>query len=133
MQPFDANPKARFRTLWMPRSNDQANLHYVVRHMQYPINSCRDLEFLVPSDLSASNPRPKRFVLYTNSRNHTMMCAEFLRKRVGPQFRSQIPWVHLGMSDAHRREVVKNLADGTVLGTVCTDALGLVHPLICTQ
>ena len=41
----------RENTYMFLRSNDQPNVHLVVRKMKYPLNSYKDLSFLIPDDL----------------------------------------------------------------------------------
>lgn len=130
MQPFDTTPHP-YRTLLIARSNDRPNLHYVVRRMQYSVRSCQDLEFLVQEGLESSDTWPTRFLVYCNSRDETMQCAEFLRHRVAREMQWRIPWVHSGMSDLHRESMVGLFSKGELLGVVCTDALGMVCKL-CT-
>lgn len=126
MQPFDLIPRS-YRTLWLPRSNVRSNHHIVIRMMQHTKKSKRDLEFVVKKGLTAQDVHPDPFIIYTNSRTDCEGVGTFLREWVSPAMKKQIIWVHAGMSDAHRASAVVNFANGTLLGLVCTDALGMVR------
>jgi len=77
MPPFQTTPH-KDRTLWVARSNDRPNLHL-------------------------SDPRPRKFIVYCNSRSDTQRAATY--RNSGPE----------------------KFRDGEWFGMVCTDALGLVR------
>jgi superfamily II DNA helicase RecQ len=117
------------RTLWMQRSTDRANLHFMVCRMEGALNSYRDLGFLVPKGLSSSDPRPLPFLVYCNTRNNAEQGSWYLRSRMAPDIQHLIIYVHSGMSERHRKEAVTDFRSGAILGLFCTEALGLVcHP-----
>lgn len=115
-------------TLWLRRSNDRPNHHYVVRRMNHSIDSCNDLNGLVPDGLSSDDEKKiTPFLVYVNSRKMTRKVAEHLKDRLHWENRKMIVWVHAGMSDHHRRESVEKFARGEIIGIIATDALGLVR------
>ncbi|KAF8335734.1 P-loop containing nucleoside triphosphate hydrolase protein, partial [Cantharellus anzutake] len=116
-------------TKWLRRSNDRPNLHYCVRQMQYSKDSCNDLAFLVPLGLKESDPLPKPFLVYCESRADAERSAGFLRSRVCTMLRNRIIWVHSGMSDGHKLMAVKLLKEGKLIGLTSTESLGLGHDL----
>ena len=122
---FLSSPKPT-ATLWLPRSNDRPNLHYIVRKMEYSATSCEDLGFLVKPGLSKADPLPDPFLVYCNSRSDTENVGRYLRNRVSKEMMDSIVWVHSGMSSRHRSESVQKFTRRDIIGIVCTDALGLV-------
>ena len=119
-------PKVSFNpednsTLWLRRTNDRPNLHYMVRQMESSIGSCYDLAFLIPKDTDASDgPSVGPFLVYCNSRQDTMRIGTFLHSRLPPSQRNYIRWVHSGMSDNHRKESIRLLEEGKLIGLICT-------------
>lgn len=115
------------KVLWLRRSNDRSNLHYVVRRMQSSKASCMDLAFLIKSGTNAEGCRDiKPFLVYCDSRVEAQRAAIFLRSRLTEDVRDSVIWVHSGMSDLHRKAAVERLGSGEVVGVICTDALGMV-------
>ncbi|KAF8900799.1 P-loop containing nucleoside triphosphate hydrolase protein [Mucidula mucida] len=60
-------------------STDRANIFLRVKRMQHPANSFRDLADFVPKETGPDSPRPKKFLMFFNSRNQTQAAAEFLQ------------------------------------------------------
>jgi superfamily II DNA helicase RecQ len=112
-------------TKWMHRSNDRPNLHYCIRQMQHSKESCGDLGFLVPLGLKESDPPPIPFLMYCESRSDAKRSANFLRSRVCASLQEKVVWVHSGMSDGHKLQVV-NSFKGKLIGLMSTESLGLV-------
>ena len=40
-----------------------------------------------------------------------------------------IIWVHSGISEQHQKEAIGGVANGTIIGIFCTEALGVVSGL----
>ena len=54
-------------TKWLAHSNDCPNLHYAVQAMEYSMDSCKDLAFLVPLGLKQTDLPPIPFLVYCNT------------------------------------------------------------------
>lgn len=129
MPPSSFTPKPD-HTLWLRRSNDRPNLHYVVRKMLHPKSLFLDLAFLVPDGTTPLNQvQLPRFLVYFNSRQEAQGGGKYLRSRLPLAIRHLIVWVHAGMSDEHRKESLERFEAGLLIGIVCTDALGMVRNL----
>ena len=67
-------------------SNDRDNIALVVRKMQYPANSFRDLDFLVPGDTAldisegSQRQRHKKFVIFFDNKKEAMSAGHYLRR-----------------------------------------------------
>ncbi|KAF8330405.1 P-loop containing nucleoside triphosphate hydrolase protein, partial [Cantharellus anzutake] len=116
-------------TKWMRRSNDHPNLHHCVCQMQHSKESCSDLGFLVLLGLKESNPPPIPFLVYCESQSDAKWSANFLRSRVCTSLQEKVVWVHSGMSDGHKLQVVNSFKEGKLIGLTSTEALGLGHDL----
>lgn len=78
-------PSRKPSVQWLQRSNERLNLYYAVYRMKHTISSCEDLAFLVPANLSSSDPPPPQFLVYCNSRNDAMRAARFMHARVSSE------------------------------------------------
>jgi superfamily II DNA/RNA helicase len=94
--------------------------------MIHSMASCHDLSFLVPPDFKITDCIPRQFLVYCDSWNDTLQAACYLHARLPNELCHKIPWVHSGMSDAHKVEVVQGFQAGELFGIVCTDSLGMV-------
>lgn len=118
-------------SLWLRRSNDRPNLHYVVRRLRFAKSSYLDLTFLIPPNTAPNNHKDiPRFLVYCNSRDEAQKAAEYLRSLLPLELRGLIRWVHAGMSDHHRKECTDLYEEGVLIGLICTDALGMVGPTL---
>lgn len=123
-------PLSNSTVCWEQRSTNRSNLYYAVQIMKHSKESCQDLAFLVPEGLLETDPHPKRFLVYCNTRNDTVRAARFLHARASESMRKSVKWVHAGMSDEHCQGAVKDFAAGKVLGIIATDAIGMVNQTI---
>ena len=114
------------QTTWLPCSNDHLNHHFVVRMMQYTKKSCWDLECVVPEGLSASDPQPEPFAIYCNSWHNAEQLGGWFRDWVSPDMQNAFVWVHARMSDEFWAEVSNQVAEGKIIGIICTDTVGIV-------
>ena len=113
-------------------SNDRSNIALVVRKMQYPANSFRDLDFLVPgttvSDTSGESQRSrhKKFVIFFDSKAEATSAGSYLRRRLPVDERDKIIWFMSDMSAGFKEDGVDDLASGKLLGICATDSFGMV-------
>ncbi|KAF8993893.1 P-loop containing nucleoside triphosphate hydrolase protein [Cyathus striatus] len=87
------------QTTIITRSNDRANIHFVVEDMKYPANSWLDLERILRL---RSGSRPPKFMCFANRRRETEEGVE--------QF---------------RESTISKLKAGDIWGIICTDAAGM--------
>lgn len=114
--------------LFINIGNDRPNVSQVVRAMEHPANSFRDLDFLVPTSISSPMNILKGF-LYSDDIKAGAATVDYLNERVDPKYR------HLGlirpfnatMSKLYRKQVMKLFQEGKVRILVCTDAAGMVR------
>ena len=113
-------------------SNDRNNIALVVRKMQYPANSFRDLDFLVPgttiSDTSGGSQRSrhKKFVIFFDSKAQATSAGSYLRRRLPVDEQDKIIRFMSDMSAGSKEDGVANLASGKLLEICATDSFGMV-------
>ena len=113
-------------------SNDRNNIALVVRKMQYPANSFRDLDVLVPGmtvpDTSGGSQRSrhKKFVIFFNSKAQATSAGSYLRRRLPVDEQDKIIRFMSDMSAGSKEDGVANLASGKLLGICATDSFGMV-------
>lgn len=107
--------------------NDQPNIAQVVHTMEHPMNSFRDLNFLIPSGIQHCEDIPKAFVYY-DAVNGGIDVTTHLNLQVPEELH------HLGlvcpynaaMSQKYQDQVMRLFKAGVVHILVCMDATGMV-------
>ncbi|KAJ3729827.1 P-loop containing nucleoside triphosphate hydrolase protein [Lentinula raphanica] len=102
---------------------DRRNIFHRVVKMKHPMNSYHSLAPLIPQNSNAS--KPKKFLVFFNSRNAAQEGARFLRSRLPESEVEQVKWIHSGMTDEFRHDEVHALKVGDRLGACATDAVGM--------
>jgi superfamily II DNA helicase RecQ len=80
------------------RSNDRPNVHLAIRKMKYPLNSYKDLSFLIPDDWDMSKALPYKFVIFFDSISDSIAAAKYLQARLPLHLRSKLKWFNSEMS-----------------------------------
>ena len=115
--------------------NSRCNISLVVRACQHPLNSFKDLDFILPTELSASTDIPKTWI-YIDNINDGNLVIEHLRdvlKERCPLLAAKDDSSHLirpfnaAMSLEYRREAMAAFREGKLRVMVCTDAAGMVR------
>jgi superfamily II DNA helicase RecQ len=116
--------------LFVNVGNDRPNVAQVVRAMEHPMNTFRDMDFLVLENIQSPEDIKKGF-LYCDDINLGSSIVDYLNARVNPKFRSQglIRPYNAAMSQKYRREVMRLFKEGIVRILVCTDAAGMVSTI----
>lgn len=119
---FDPN-----KHLFINIGNDRPNVSQIVRAMEHPMNSYRDIDFLVPEDIHSPSDIKKGF-LYCDDINMGTDLTDHLNGRVKPEFREMglVRPYNAAMSKKYRQEVMRLFKEGVVRILVCTDAAGMV-------
>jgi len=113
-------------------SNDRDNIALVVRKMQHPASSFRDLDFLIPgttaSDTSGGSRRwqHKKFVIFFDSKAEAANAGSYLRSKLPMDERDKIIWFMSDMSAGFKEKGVGDLTSGKLLGICATDSFGMV-------
>ncbi|KAF7348212.1 p-loop containing nucleoside triphosphate hydrolase protein [Mycena sanguinolenta] len=107
------------------RSNDRSNIHIAVRKMKYPINSFKDLRFLIPKDWDGTTPLPFKFVIFFDTIAESIQAAQYLRSLVPPEARDKIKWFNSEMSPEFRTEESDKFNKGMIYGLACTESFGM--------
>lgn len=107
--------------------NDRANISQVVRAAEYPLNSFRDLEFLVTATVKAATEIPKSFV-YSDDVKAGTGITDYLNDRLPLRFHNwgMVRPYNAAMSAEYRQQVMELFRIGIVRILVCTDAAGMV-------
>ncbi|KAK7019991.1 ATP-dependent DNA helicase Q-like 3, partial [Favolaschia claudopus] len=105
--------------------NDRPNVVQIVRALEHPANSFRDLDFLVDPD--AAPHEIKRAFVYTDDIKEGGKLGDHLNERVNAEFRSRglIRPYNAGMSPKYRAEVMALFKAGIIRILICTDAAGM--------
>ncbi|KAJ6617351.1 P-loop containing nucleoside triphosphate hydrolase protein [Mycena sp. CBHHK59/15] len=106
--------------------NDRPNVSQVIRALEHPANSYRDLNFVVPSSMTRPTDIKKIF-LYTDDIQDGGKIIDYLNGRVDSAHRSHglIRPYNSGMSPKYRAEVMSLFKAGIIRVLVCTDAAGM--------
>ncbi|KAJ7748666.1 hypothetical protein B0H16DRAFT_1319787 [Mycena metata] len=107
------------------RSNDRSNVHITVRKMKYPMNSFKDLRFLIPKDWDGTTPLPYKFVIFFNSIAESIAAAQYLHGLVPVEVRDKIKWFNSKMSPEFRAEESDRFNAGFNFGLLCTESFGM--------
>lgn len=107
--------------------NDRPNVAQVIHAMEHPMNSFRDIDFVIPDSMNSPTDIPKTFV-YADDITVGGQLTDHLNGRVDVKFR------HLGlvrpynaaMLKTYRRTALRLFKAGIVRVLVCTDAAGMV-------
>src|SRR5260370_23434486 len=89
--------------------------------MVQPKNSYKDRGFIISSDYPDC-----QFLVFCNSPQQTLEAGIHLQELLGDN-QDQCVWLHSGMSEQFKDEVVILFQNGKMMGMVCTDSLGMVH------
>jgi len=114
--------------LYINVGNDRPNVAQAVRSMEHPMNTFRDLDFLVSETMDTPGLIPKGF-LYTDDVKRGGEIVDHLNGRVNPAFRKYglIRPYNAAMSKRYRKKVMKLFREGKIRLLVCTDAAGMVR------
>ncbi|KAF8135272.1 P-loop containing nucleoside triphosphate hydrolase protein, partial [Mycena galopus ATCC 62051] len=107
------------------RSNDRSNIYITVRKMRYPLNSFKDLAFLIPKDWDGISPLPFKFVIFFDNITESLAAAKYLRGLVPPAFQDKIKWFNSEMSSEFRAEESDKFNEGDVFGLCCMESFGM--------
>jgi ATP-dependent DNA helicase RecQ len=108
------------------RSNDRSNIHITVRKMKYPLNSFKDLAFLIPKDWDGTTPLPYKFVIFFDNITESIAAAKYLRGLVPLAFQDKIKWFNSEMSPEFRVDESDKFNVGINYGLCCTESFGMV-------
>ncbi|KAJ6601569.1 hypothetical protein B0H10DRAFT_2318631 [Mycena sp. CBHHK59/15] len=108
--------------------NDRPNVSQIVRALEHPANSYRDLDFMVNEKMTKPRDVTKAF-LYTDDIQDGGKIIDHLNARVCPAYRARglVRPYNAGMSPKYRAEVMALFKAGIVRILVCTDAAGCLQ------
>ncbi|KAJ7916403.1 P-loop containing nucleoside triphosphate hydrolase protein [Mycena leptocephala] len=106
--------------------NDRPAVAQVIRSMQHPMNSYRDLDFMVRDTMTCPADVLKAF-LYSDDTKDGGHIVDHLNDRVCPEYRARglVRPYNASMSKKYRDEVMSLFKAGIVRILVCTDAAGM--------
>ncbi|KIM36196.1 hypothetical protein M413DRAFT_78603, partial [Hebeloma cylindrosporum] len=107
------------------RSNDRPNVHLTVRKMKYPLNSYKDLAFLIPDDWDPTTPLPYKFVIFFDNITDSINAAKYLRAHLPLPLKDKIKWFNSEMSVEFRDEESAWFKDAKDGGLACTESFGM--------
>ncbi|KAE9389310.1 P-loop containing nucleoside triphosphate hydrolase protein [Gymnopus androsaceus JB14] len=106
--------------------NDRPNVSLVVWAIQHPMNTYKDLDFIVPDGVQSTTEIPKTFV-YSDSLPSGPEIVEHLEAQLPKhlQGRGLVRPFSAVFSKKYRRALMRKFKDGSVRILVCTDAAGM--------
>ncbi|KAJ3764578.1 P-loop containing nucleoside triphosphate hydrolase protein, partial [Lentinula raphanica] len=113
------------RLAYFHDSNDRPNIHLVVRGLNYPIHSYKDLAFLIPPDFKAGDSTLPKFLIFFDNTTACEDAVHFLRTRLPSECRSRIRYFHATMTTHYREETFDEFRAGEIWGMAVTDAFGM--------
>jgi superfamily II DNA helicase RecQ len=108
-------------------SNDRPEIRMMVRGIVCPVNSFKDLAFLIPEGLHEGDDAPPPFLVFFDNTKEAERACKYLRTRLPRSLWGKIRWFHSTMTQHYREEQVEAMKTGEVWGLCCTDAFGMVH------
>ncbi|KAJ7182544.1 P-loop containing nucleoside triphosphate hydrolase protein [Mycena crocata] len=123
--PFYITSMRETKTEIFVSSHDRHNVHITVCKMKYPLNSLKDLVFLIPPG-DGTTPLPWKFVIFFSSITESIAVAQYLRSLVPLEFRDKIVWFNSEMSPEFRAEESDKCKDSQTWGLLCTESFGMV-------
>lgn len=110
--------------------NDRPNVSLVIRAMEHPMNTYKDLDFLIPEDPECTTDIPKSFV-YSDSVPSGPEIVDHMEATLPKhlQGRGLIRPFSAAFSKKYRKAVMKQFKAGIIRILVCTDAAGMVREL----
>ncbi|KAJ7308704.1 hypothetical protein DFH08DRAFT_719579 [Mycena albidolilacea] len=113
------------------RSNNCSNIYITVCKMKYPLNSFKDLAFLIPKDWDGMTLLPYKFVIFFNNITESLAAVKYLRSLVPLAFRDKIKWFNSEMSPEFQAEESDKFNEGISYGLCCTESVGMVCIQFC--
>ncbi|KAF8804137.1 P-loop containing nucleoside triphosphate hydrolase protein [Phlegmacium glaucopus] len=109
--------------LYLNIGNERPNIAQVVRAMEHPMNTFRDLNFLVPENMTMRDDIKKGFV-YIDDIKEGGMATDYLNTRICDDLRSEglVHPYNASMSKKYRKVVMDLFRTGIVRILICTDA-----------
>ncbi|KAH6879608.1 P-loop containing nucleoside triphosphate hydrolase protein [Coprinopsis sp. MPI-PUGE-AT-0042] len=74
----------RSETKFIMHSNDRLDIHIMVKGMTFPINSYKDLAFLIPKGWKPEDGPPPKFLVFFDKTTDTEGAVRYLRTRLPP-------------------------------------------------
>ena len=107
-------------------STDRTNIAIIVRPIVNPVNSYRDLSFVLSDWKPGNTPPPKFIVFFDNIKNSIDAC-NHVRLLLPKEEQHRIKWFNSDMSEEFRRREVESFAEGETWGLFATDSFGMVR------
>lgn len=109
------------------RSNDRPNIRLIVQSLKHPAKTFKDLDFLIPSDMTSDSPPPRKFLIFFDNMKESENAIAYLRTRLPEGLRNKITYFHSTMSPEFRKAKYEALKAGEIWGLCVTDAFGMVR------
>ncbi|THU94762.1 hypothetical protein K435DRAFT_562561, partial [Dendrothele bispora CBS 962.96] len=119
-----------YHTEQVTMSNDRSNIDLLVRCIEYPVSSYRDLAFLIPKGFKEGDPPPKKFCVFMDNTTHTEEAVRVLRTYLPTPLHDKVKWFHSTMTPQYRDEELELFRRGETWGLAVTDAFGMINKLL---
>lgn len=121
--------------LYVNIGNDRPNVAQVVRSIEHPISSFKDLDFVIPSTVQTREDIPKTFVYCDNIKEGGII-TDYLNALIPPHLRNQglvRPFNAALSREPYRVGAMELFNEGVVRVLVCTNAAGMVSIYYSTR
>ncbi|KAF9496352.1 hypothetical protein BDN71DRAFT_1389655, partial [Pleurotus eryngii] len=112
------------QTEYIMRSNKQPEIALSVRSLAYPVNTFKDLLFLLPGE-PYCEMIPWNFIIFFDNIKESETAALMMRKHLQPGKQQLLVYFHSTMMPAYREEKVQHFREGSVVGLFVTNAFGM--------
>ena len=119
------------KTVYLQRTTDRPEIGLMVHPFSYPVNSYRDLDFLVPKIpdgcRNVNELTIHKFVVFFDLINDAEQATSHLRGLLPDSFKDKIKWFHSTMTSTFRKDNTIAFKNMDIWCLCATDAFGMVR------
>ncbi|KAK7047080.1 hypothetical protein VNI00_006740 [Paramarasmius palmivorus] len=113
------------RTKYYIRSNDRPTISLGAFPLKHPIDSFRDLAFLIPDNYQIGHAPIPSFLVFFDNTKTTEDATRYLQSRLPTKMRERVKWFHATMTKAFREDTYNEFRREELIGLCVTDAFGM--------
>lgn len=114
------------KTEYIIRSNDRPEINLVVRSLNFPANSFKDLAFLISEGYCENDEALPKFLIFFDNRMEAEKACFYLQSRLPQNLKQMIKWFHSLNTGEYRTEELENMKTDKIWGFCSTDSFGMV-------
>lgn len=114
-------------TVFLDLGNERPNVALLTQRLQHPLSSFRDLDFVIPKDISSLDQIPKTIIYIDSVLSVTKAVVHLYGQLPELLWTSgPIQAVHAWMPSEHRTHTMSDFLNSGIRILVCTEAAGMV-------